>query len=70
MCFCFIICDVEILSCVSIVLSVAPGDEDALRCKVAALIKCDKIDDALSVIRKVPNDFSYFKVFVLYYFLC
>ncbi|WOH05189.1 hypothetical protein DCAR_0624603 [Daucus carota subsp. sativus] len=48
------------------VLSVAPGDEDALRCKVAALIKCDKIDDALSVIRKVPNDFSYFKAYCLY----
>lgn len=44
------------------VLSAAPGDEDALRCKIVALIKCDKIDDALAVILKVPNDFSYFKV--------
>lgn len=33
---------------------------------MVALIKCDKIDDALAVIRKVPNDFSYFKAYCLY----
>lgn len=47
------------------VLSVAPGDEDALRCKVVALIKADSIDDALSTIQSAQRpltDFSYFKV--------
>lgn len=43
----------------------APGDEDAIRCKVVALIKADRIDDALSTIqstKKVPIDFTFFKV--------
>lgn len=48
-------------------LSVSPGDEDALRCKIVALIKKDKIDDALATIqessRKFPVDFRFFKVF-------
>lgn len=44
-------------------MSVAPGDEDAVRCKVVALIKCDRIDEALSVIPKVSNGFGYFKVY-------
>lgn len=47
------------------VLRVAPGDEDAIRCKVVALIKADRIDDALSTIqstKKVPIDFTFFKV--------
>ncbi|XP_010556174.1 PREDICTED: signal recognition particle subunit SRP72 isoform X2 [Tarenaya hassleriana] len=51
------------------VLSIAPGDEDALRCKVVALIKDDKIDDALSVIQsshKIPIDFGFQKAYCLY----
>ncbi|KAK9119976.1 hypothetical protein Scep_018069 [Stephania cephalantha] len=46
------------------VLAVAPGDEDALRCKIVALIKADDIDRALSAIQaaeKRPFDFSFFK---------
>ncbi|ESQ28523.1 hypothetical protein EUTSA_v10018246mg [Eutrema salsugineum] len=51
------------------VLSIAPADEDAIRCKVVALIKDDKIDDALSVIQsfhKVPIDLGYQKAYCLY----
>ncbi|PON71620.1 Signal recognition particle, SRP72 subunit [Trema orientale] len=51
------------------VLSIAPGDEDAIRCKVVALIKADSIDEALSAIRtyqKSPVDFSFFKAYCLY----
>ncbi|GLU06150.1 hypothetical protein SLE2022_232050 [Rubroshorea leprosula] len=51
------------------VLSVAPGDEDAIRCKVVALIKDDDIDDALSMIQasqKHPLDLSFFKAYCLY----
>ncbi|KAL6505354.1 hypothetical protein OROGR_025171 [Orobanche gracilis] len=52
------------------VLSVAPGDEDAIRCKVAALIKNDSIDDALTAIevysKKYFIDFSFFKAYCLY----
>ncbi|CAK9136975.1 unnamed protein product [Ilex paraguariensis] len=48
------------------VLAIAPGDEDAIRCKIVALVKDDKIDEALLAIsaysRKFPNDFSFFKV--------
>ncbi|KAE8692312.1 SRP72 RNA-binding domain isoform 2 [Hibiscus syriacus] len=51
------------------VLSVAPGDEDAIRCKVVALMKADKIEDALSAIQsaqKVSFDFSFYKAYCLY----
>ncbi|XP_041010054.1 signal recognition particle subunit SRP72-like [Juglans microcarpa x Juglans regia] len=51
------------------VLSIAPGDEDAIRCKVVALIKDDRIEDALSMIQssqKVPFDFGFFKAYCLY----
>ncbi|KAJ4710920.1 Signal recognition particle subunit SRP72 [Melia azedarach] len=51
------------------VLSIAPGDEDAMRCKVVALIKADNIDDALPTIQssqKFPIDFNYFKAYCLY----
>ncbi|KAM7267392.1 hypothetical protein ACFE04_009558 [Oxalis oulophora] len=48
------------------VLAIASGDEDAIRCKVVALIKDDKLDEALSAIRKVPIDFSYAKAYCLY----
>ncbi|KAK9119987.1 hypothetical protein Scep_018080 [Stephania cephalantha] len=51
------------------VLAVAPGDEDALRCKIVALIKADDIDRALSAIQaaeKRPFDFSFFKAYCLY----
>lgn len=46
-----------------IVLSIAPGDDDALRCKIVALIKDDRIDNALSAIQSSQTaDFSFFKV--------
>ncbi|KAL0419590.1 UNVERIFIED_CONTAM: Signal recognition particle subunit SRP72 [Sesamum radiatum] len=52
------------------VLSIAPGDEDAIRCKLVALIKNDSIDDALSSIqefsKKTSMDFSFFKAYCLY----
>ncbi|KAG8389019.1 hypothetical protein BUALT_Bualt02G0185800 [Buddleja alternifolia] len=52
------------------VLSIAPGDEDAIRCKVVALVKNDSIDDALSTIeecsKKSSIDFSFFKAYCLY----
>lgn len=47
------------------VLSIAPGDEDAIRCKVVALIRADDIDKALSTIQSSQRptvDFSFFKV--------
>lgn len=47
------------------VLSILPGDEDALQCKVVALIKGDHFDRALSVIKaskKSSADFGFYKV--------
>ncbi|KAK6164177.1 hypothetical protein DH2020_001041 [Rehmannia glutinosa] len=48
----------------------APGDEDAIRCKVVALIKNERIDDALLAIeafsKKSSIDFSFFKAYCLY----
>lgn len=49
----------------SAVLKAAPGDEDAVRCKVVAYIKADEIDKALAAIRaaeRLPIDLSYYKV--------
>ncbi|CAN1295294.1 Signal recognition particle subunit SRP72 [Linum perenne] len=51
------------------VLSIAPGDEDAIRCKVVALIKKDSYDDALLAIRsasKLQIDFSFEQAYCLY----
>ncbi|KAK9060729.1 hypothetical protein SSX86_021435 [Deinandra increscens subsp. villosa] len=52
------------------VLSVNPGDEDAIQCKIVSLIKADNIDDALSTIvtfsKKYPLDFGFFKAYCLY----
>lgn len=51
------------------VLSIAPGDEDAIRCKVVALLKADNIDRAISTIQsaqKLPLDLSFFKAYCLY----
>ncbi|XP_028772228.1 signal recognition particle subunit SRP72-like [Neltuma alba] len=54
------------------ILSIAPGDEDALRCKVVALIKSDKPDgfqEALSTIQSSPRspaDFNFLKAYCLY----
>ncbi|KAK3443283.1 hypothetical protein EUGRSUZ_B03455 [Eucalyptus grandis] len=51
------------------VLGIAPGDEDAIRCKVVALIKSDSIEDALTTIqsaKNLPIDFSFFKAYCLY----
>lgn len=49
-----------------LVLSIAPGDEDAIRCKIVALIKNDSVDKALSAIEQYSNkswiDFVFFKV--------
>jgi len=49
----------------SAVLKAAPGDEDAVRCKVVAHIKADEIDKALAAMRaaeRLPIDFSFYKV--------
>ncbi|XP_068665227.1 uncharacterized protein [Aristolochia californica] len=51
------------------VLSIAPGDEDARRSKVVALIKADKIDRALSIIQaseRLPIDLRFYKAYCLY----
>ncbi|ESW30720.1 hypothetical protein PHAVU_002G176900 [Phaseolus vulgaris] len=51
------------------ILAIAPDDEDALRCKVVALIKNDHVEDALSAIkssRKQLDDFHFFKAYCLY----
>ncbi|KAL5541509.1 hypothetical protein UlMin_009219 [Ulmus minor] len=50
-------------------LSIAPGDEDAIRCKIVALIKDDNIDEAFSAIKSTQKpslDFSFFKAYCLY----
>ncbi|KAK6164156.1 hypothetical protein DH2020_001020 [Rehmannia glutinosa] len=51
------------------VLSIAPGDDGAIMCKVVALIKNDRIDEALSSIevfsKKSSIDFSFFKVYAM-----
>lgn len=48
------------------VLSIAPGDEDALRCKIVALIKSDNIDQAFSLIQTIPIDLTFLKAYCLY----
>ncbi|CAB4294778.1 unnamed protein product [Prunus armeniaca] len=51
------------------VLSISRGDEDALRCKVVALVKADDVDGALSTIRSSkspPADFRFFEAYCLY----
>ncbi|KAI5385240.1 uncharacterized protein LOC127100683 [Lathyrus oleraceus] len=51
------------------ILAIAPGDEDALRCKVVALIKDDRFDDAISAIQSSktpPEDFHFLKAYCLY----
>ncbi|XAR64712.1 hypothetical protein NMG60_11008499 [Bertholletia excelsa] len=51
------------------VLSIAPNDEDAVRCKIVALIKADSIEEALLTMesfRKLPIDFSFFKAYCKY----
>ncbi|KAL2343424.1 hypothetical protein Fmac_004709 [Flemingia macrophylla] len=51
------------------ILAVAPDDEDALRCKVVALIRADRVEDALSTIkssRKQLDDFHFLKAYCLY----
>ncbi|EHA8590602.1 putative signal recognition particle subunit SRP72 [Cocos nucifera] len=51
------------------VLAIAPGDEDAVRCKVVALIKSDAIDKALSAIQAfkgLPIDLRFHKAYCLY----
>ncbi|XP_058102156.1 uncharacterized protein LOC131246246 [Magnolia sinica] len=51
------------------VLVIAPGDEDALRCKVVALIKSESIDQALSLIQACEGlsiDLRFYKAYCLY----
>ncbi|VFQ60078.1 unnamed protein product [Cuscuta campestris] len=52
------------------ILAVAPGDEDAVRCKIVALIIDDKVDEALASIhdisKKTSIDFTFFKAYCLY----
>ncbi|GFZ21174.1 SRP72 RNA-binding domain-containing protein [Actinidia rufa] len=51
------------------VLSISPNDEDAIRCKIVALIKADSIDEALLTMessRRLQFDLSFFKAYCLY----
>ncbi|KAA8538299.1 hypothetical protein F0562_027878 [Nyssa sinensis] len=51
-------------SLVDQVLSIAPGYENAIRCKIVALIKADNISEVLSTIkssRRLPVDTIFFK---------
>ncbi|KAK3166190.1 hypothetical protein QOZ80_1AG0042580 [Eleusine coracana subsp. coracana] len=51
------------------VLKAAPGDEDAVRCKIVAHIKSDETDKALAAIRaaeRLPIDLSYYKAYCYY----
>lgn len=51
------------------ILSIAPGDEDALRCKIVALIKNDRFEEAISAIqssRTPSDDLHFFKAYCLY----
>ncbi|KAG8078720.1 hypothetical protein GUJ93_ZPchr0007g6416 [Zizania palustris] len=51
------------------VLTVAPGDEDAVRCKVVAHIKSDATEKVLAAIRAAerhPIDLSYYKAYCYY----
>ncbi|KAL3347796.1 hypothetical protein AABB24_021443 [Solanum stoloniferum] len=52
------------------ILAAAPGDEDAIRCKVVALVKADSIEEALVAIKdsskKASLDLSFFKGYCLY----
>lgn len=54
------------------VLAAAPGDEDAIRCKIVALIKDDSVDEALASIqdssKKTSIDFTFFKVIIITFF--
>lgn len=59
----------QVLKVADQVLSVAPGDEDALRCKIVALIKSDAVDKALSTIiesENLPIDLKFYKAYCLY----
>nr|CAB3460352.1 unnamed protein product [Digitaria exilis] len=50
------------------VLKAAPGDEDAVRCKVVAHIKAYKIGEALAAVRaaeRLPVDLSYYKINII-----
>ncbi|KAK1429068.1 hypothetical protein QVD17_11267 [Tagetes erecta] len=47
------------------VLSVAPGDEDAIHCKIVSQIKADNIEHALSTISS-NNNFHFYKAYCLY----
>lgn len=51
-------------------LSISPSDEDAVRCKVVALIKNDKTDEAVRAIQECSKnlavDFNFLKVFLCY----
>lgn len=50
------------------VLTIAPGDEDAIRCKIVALIKSDAIDKALSAIQAYEGlcDLKFYQAYCLY----
>ncbi|OMO60397.1 Tetratricopeptide-like helical [Corchorus capsularis] len=51
------------------VLSVEPRDEEAIRCKVVALMKADEFEEALSAIQAAPKvsfDISFYKAYCLY----
>ncbi|XP_009607855.1 uncharacterized protein [Nicotiana tomentosiformis] len=53
------------------IIAAAPGDEDAIRCKVVALVKGDCIEEALAAIKEFSKkassvDLSFFKAYCLY----
>ncbi|KAI3963716.1 hypothetical protein MKW98_021956 [Papaver atlanticum] len=51
------------------VLAIAPGDEDAMNCKIVGLIKADNIDLALSTIQSLKHvsaDLGFYKAYCLY----
>ncbi|KAL8170533.1 hypothetical protein V2J09_022337 [Rumex salicifolius] len=51
------------------VLAISPGDEDAIQCKIVALVRADNIDEALKVIdssKRISIDLNFLKAYCLY----
>ncbi|EPS72346.1 hypothetical protein M569_02406 [Genlisea aurea] len=52
------------------ILSIAPGDEDAMKCKIVALIRNDDMNGALTAIKEFAKkssvDFSFYTAYCLY----
>lgn len=59
----------QVVKAANQVLSITPGDEDAIRCKIVALIKDDKIEEALRIIQSTQRlsiDVDFFKAYCFY----